>query len=410
MAPGRQPGLAAADGARSRHQLPRRAGARPPRQAAVEGADRRPLAELSGERADHPGRAGARAAVGSARRGAAARAAGGVGSNAWVVDPARSTTGGALLANDPHLRPAGARRVVSRAPRDARARADRGHPAGHSGGRARTQRQHRLGLHQHRRRHPGPVRRTGRSRGSGPVPDAGWLGAVRRARGGHRGRGRARRWRSTCARPGTGRSSPICCRTPRPCSARIMSWRSPGARPPRTIWRSQALLGIDRARDWSGFVAALRDVGAPMQNILYADTSGHIGFIAPGRVPIRKHGDGRWPVPGWTGEYDWTGLDPVRRPAARARPAGRRAVQRQQPHRAAGLPLPADRRLGSAVPGAPARRAARARCVRAGGLRGDAGGSAVAARAGSAADHARGASRAVRRRPPRWPGSRPGTG
>ena len=36
----------------------------------------------------------------------------------------------------------------------------------------------------------------------------------------------------------------------------------------------QALLGIDRARDWTGFVAALRDVGAPMQNILYADTLG----------------------------------------------------------------------------------------------------------------------------------------
>ena len=72
----------------------------------------------------------------------------------------------------------------------------------------------------------------------------------------------------------------------------------------------QALLGVDRARNWSEFVAALRDVGAPMQNILYADAFGHIGFIAPGRVPIRKRGDGRWPVPGWTGEYDWTGWVP----------------------------------------------------------------------------------------------------
>ena len=72
----------------------------------------------------------------------------------------------------------------------------------------------------------------------------------------------------------------------------------------------QALLGIDRARNWGEFVTALRDVGAPMQNILYADGSGHIGFIAPGRVPIRKRGDGRWPVPGWTGEHDWTGWVP----------------------------------------------------------------------------------------------------
>jgi penicillin amidase len=73
---------------------------------------------------------------------------------------------------------------------------------------------------------------------------------------------------------------------------------------------AQALLGIARARDWPQFVEALRDVGAPIQNIHYADTSGHIGFIAPGRVPIRKTGDGRWPAPGWTGAYDWDGWIP----------------------------------------------------------------------------------------------------
>ncbi len=72
----------------------------------------------------------------------------------------------------------------------------------------------------------------------------------------------------------------------------------------------QALLGVGKARNWQQFVTALRDVGAPMQNIHYADTSGHIGFIAPGRVPIRRNGDGRWPVPGWTGEYDWQGWIP----------------------------------------------------------------------------------------------------
>jgi penicillin amidase len=71
-----------------------------------------------------------------------------------------------------------------------------------------------------------------------------------------------------------------------------------------------ALLGIGKARNWQEFVAALEDVGAPMQNIHYADTSGHIGFIAPGRVPIRRRGDGRWPVPGWTGDYDWQGWIP----------------------------------------------------------------------------------------------------
>ena len=72
----------------------------------------------------------------------------------------------------------------------------------------------------------------------------------------------------------------------------------------------EALLDLGAARDWPAFVAAARGNGAPMQNVLYADTAGHIGFIAPGRVPIRGQGDGRWPVPGWTGEFDWQGTIP----------------------------------------------------------------------------------------------------
>ena len=72
----------------------------------------------------------------------------------------------------------------------------------------------------------------------------------------------------------------------------------------------EALLDLGAARDWPAFVAAARGNGTPMQNVLYADTAGHIGFIAPGRVPIRGQGDGRWPVPGWTGEFDWQGAIP----------------------------------------------------------------------------------------------------
>jgi penicillin G amidase len=72
----------------------------------------------------------------------------------------------------------------------------------------------------------------------------------------------------------------------------------------------QALLRLNQARDWPSFVAATQGVGAPMQNILYADVAGHIGFIAPGRVPVRRQGDGRWPVPGWSGAYDWQGEIP----------------------------------------------------------------------------------------------------
>jgi penicillin amidase len=47
-----------------------------------------------------------------------------------------------------------------------------------------------------------------------------------------------------------------------------------------------------------------------MQNMVYADTAGNTGLIAPARVPIRRKGDGSMPVPGWTSEYDWAGFVP----------------------------------------------------------------------------------------------------
>ncbi|MEK9723244.1 MAG: penicillin acylase family protein [Rhodospirillaceae bacterium] len=65
---------------------------------------------------------------------------------------------------------------------------------------------------------------------------------------------------------------------------------------------------IVRANEWSAFKAALRLFRAPQQNFFYADTSGGIGFIAAGRVPVRAKGMGFVPTNGWTGETDWTGF------------------------------------------------------------------------------------------------------
>ena len=73
---------------------------------------------------------------------------------------------------------------------------------------------------------------------------------------------------------------------------------------------AQAGLELNRVQNWHDFTEALRDFHAPQQNIVYADTDGNIGFYAPARVPIRKKGDGLVPVPGWTGDYDWTGFIP----------------------------------------------------------------------------------------------------
>mgnify|MGYP001408568261 CR=1 FL=1 len=73
---------------------------------------------------------------------------------------------------------------------------------------------------------------------------------------------------------------------------------------------AEALWHLNRARDWAAFRAALEDFVAPQQNIVYGDSAGTIGFIAPGRVPLRKAGNAWLPVPGWTGAYDWTGYVP----------------------------------------------------------------------------------------------------
>jgi penicillin amidase len=71
-----------------------------------------------------------------------------------------------------------------------------------------------------------------------------------------------------------------------------------------------ALFEIDRATDWNSFRTAAKDFVVPSQNMIYADTSGDIGYQTPGEIPIRKAGDGTWPVPGWTDAYAWTGYIP----------------------------------------------------------------------------------------------------
>ena len=44
---------------------------------------------------------------------------------------------------------------------------------------------------------------------------------------------------------------------------------------------------MNEARNWNEFTAALRDFVVPSQNFVYADVDGHIGYYAPGRIPIR---------------------------------------------------------------------------------------------------------------------------
>ena len=73
----------------------------------------------------------------------------------------------------------------------------------------------------------------------------------------------------------------------------------------------ETLFDLSKAEDWNGFLRAVENHGSPQQNLFFADGKGDIGMVAPGKVPVRRSGDGLWPVPGWTGEYDWIRMIPA---------------------------------------------------------------------------------------------------
>ncbi len=68
-----------------------------------------------------------------------------------------------------------------------------------------------------------------------------------------------------------------------------------------------ALLAMNRAGNAAEFMRALHGFNNPHQNVVFADVEGNIGYWMGGRVPVRRGGDGLLPVPGWTGQGDWTG-------------------------------------------------------------------------------------------------------
>ncbi len=79
--------------------------------------------------------------------------------------------------------------------------------------------------------------------------------------------------------------------------------------PDRTL---EAILGLNTAANFQDFRASLALFGAPAQNFVYADVDGHIGYQFPGYVPIRSNPDDRGdrPVRGDDGSGEWTGRIP----------------------------------------------------------------------------------------------------
>jgi penicillin G amidase len=71
------------------------------------------------------------------------------------------------------------------------------------------------------------------------------------------------------------------------------------------------VFNLNTAGSWEDFRAAVHDAWVcPGQNMVYADVDGNIGYQLTGLYPIRRQGDGTVPVPGWTDEYEWEGWIP----------------------------------------------------------------------------------------------------
>lgn len=90
---------------------------------------------------------------------------------------------------------------------------------------------------------------------------------------------------------------------------------------------------IAHAATGADVVAAARHFQSPTQNIVYADSAGAIGFVATGRVPVRRPDNdlrGLAPALGWEPRYDWQGYLPFEQLPQSHDPASGRIVTANQ--------------------------------------------------------------------------------
>jgi penicillin G amidase len=73
---------------------------------------------------------------------------------------------------------------------------------------------------------------------------------------------------------------------------------------------SEAFLGVLEPRSGPELVELLRGLTMPVSNLVWADRHGSIGYKMVGRIPMRKGDCPDLPKPGWTGEFEWEGWIP----------------------------------------------------------------------------------------------------
>ena len=73
---------------------------------------------------------------------------------------------------------------------------------------------------------------------------------------------------------------------------------------------TRSLLDLMVAESVAEADRALARFAAPPHNVTLADADGAIAYRLAGRVPRRRSGDGRLPVPGWDSSHEWEGWIP----------------------------------------------------------------------------------------------------
>lgn len=71
------------------------------------------------------------------------------------------------------------------------------------------------------------------------------------------------------------------------------------------IWR------MNRASNLKEWMGGATQITAPGLNLAYADVHGNIALYCCGRFPLRTRGQGRVPMDGASGNYDWTAMIPA---------------------------------------------------------------------------------------------------
>jgi penicillin amidase len=71
-----------------------------------------------------------------------------------------------------------------------------------------------------------------------------------------------------------------------------------------------AITALNRATTLAEARAAAALISSPPQNLIVADRAGGIAMYLVGRTPMRRSGDGTLPARGWDGSQDWAGFVP----------------------------------------------------------------------------------------------------